>query len=179
MVVDCQGGFWFLATYHSYWWSPTLQQTSSSTAWCQACLEKFSAATSFSTATNSSWKLGVFFNAMAQTPIAVSKLQSECWIKQERQQLQWYWHPGETTIALNWPYQRPHQSLVLQNFQTKLRGKYKGSVTLKCVVPSDVIWNKFHASHWLTGKKEGKSFNGRHETYFIWHLMVSHNVTKP
>ena len=50
----------------------------------------------------------------------------------------------------------------------------KGSVTFKHVAPSHVIWNKFHASHWLSGKKEGKSSNGRHETYFKWHLIARH-----
>ena len=49
---------------------------------------------------------------------------------------------------------------------------WKGSVTLKRVALSNVIWTMFHASHWLTGKKEGKSSNERHETYFEWHLMV-------
>ena len=30
----------------------------------------------------------------------------------------------------------------------------KGLVTLKHVALSDVIWNKFHASHWLIGKRK-------------------------
>ena len=56
---------------------------------------------------------------------------------------------------------------------------FKGLVTLKRVAPSDVIWNKFHVSHWQTEKKEGRSFNGSHETYFKWHLMVPHVSMQP
>ena len=32
-------------------------------------------------------------------------------------------------------------------------------------VASDVIWNKFHATHWLKENKEGKSSNGMHKTH--------------
>ena len=50
----------------------------------------------------------------------------------------------------------------------------KALVTLKRVVPSDLIWNKFRAFHWLPEKKEGRRSNGRHETYFKWYLMAPH-----
>ena len=44
-------------------------------------------------------------------------------------------------------------------------------------VASDVIWNKFHASHWNSFQS---SANGWHETYFKWHLMppTRFNVTE-
>ena len=40
-----------------------------------------------------------------------------------------------------------------------------GSVTSIRVAPSDGIWNKFHASHWLTGKKGKKEFQ-----YLAWNI---------
>ena len=50
----------------------------------------------------------------------------------------------------------------------------KGSLTQKHVAPSDVIWNKFHASPCQQKKKERKSSNGRHESYFKRHLLAPH-----
>ena len=50
----------------------------------------------------------------------------------------------------------------------------KGLVTLKHVVPLDINWNKFHASHWNSFLPFFLLANGRHESYFKWHLMVPH-----
>ena len=62
--------------------------------------------------------------------------------------------------------------------------EYKGSVTLKRAVPSDLIWNKFHASHWNSFLSFFLLANGWYDTYsyttyslityFKWHMMVSH-----
>ena len=54
----------------------------------------------------------------------------------------------------------------------------KGLVTLKRVAPSDVIWNKFHASHQLTGKKEGKSFNHTHTSFNVTEPLVKNKLKK-
>ena len=78
-----------------------------------------------------------------------------------------------------------HKEMFWKKFQEKdttrrkLSEKNMALDTLKRVAPSDDIWNKFDASHWLTEEKEGKGSNGRHETYFKWNLMAPHVAMEP
>ena len=50
----------------------------------------------------------------------------------------------------------PHVALLAKTLDTPV---LRGLVTFKHVMPLNVFWNKFHASNYLTGKKEGKSSN--------------------
>ena len=86
-------------------------------------------------------------------------------------------HENAILHANYWRQSCKHVLLWACNNFKLLKVAIRGRLHWHQMALSDVIWNIFDASDWLTEKKEGMSSNGKHQKCFKWHPMAPSDVS--